>query len=87
MAKFFTDPAQLDQVDWKILQARDFKNDPDDPGKIQRYMAEALLWKHVPLAALHGLCCYTREVEAQLKGEAAERDLTFNIAIQTSWYF
>ncbi len=39
-ANFYTDVKHLDKVDWKILQARSFKQDPDDPGKGERYQAE-----------------------------------------------
>ncbi len=58
MAEYFTDLTMLDRVDWPILQSRDFKHDPDDPGKKERYQAEALIWKHVPLEALLAVCCH-----------------------------
>ncbi len=48
MAGYFTELTQLDQVDWPLLQRRDFEHDPDDPGKKERYQAEALIWRHVP---------------------------------------
>jgi hypothetical protein len=87
MAEYFTDLAQLDQIDWPLLQSRNFKHDPDDPAKKERYQAEALIWKHVPLEALHGVCCYTSNVEQQIKAEIDRRALTFKVAVQTSWYF
>jgi hypothetical protein len=87
MATYFTDLSQLDQVDWTILQNRDFKHDPDDPGKKERYQAEALLWKYVPLAALQGVCCYTSEVQQQLRAEAEKRGLSFRVGLQSNWYF
>jgi ssDNA thymidine ADP-ribosyltransferase, DarT len=37
MAQYFTDLEDLDEVDWDILNRRDFKHDPDDPGKKERY--------------------------------------------------
>jgi hypothetical protein len=45
MAEYFTDLAQLDHIDWPLLQSRNFQHDPDDPGKKERYQAEALIWK------------------------------------------
>ena len=36
MADYFADLSQLDQIDWPLLQSRDFKHDPDDPGKKER---------------------------------------------------
>lgn len=32
-AEFFSDLSQLPRIDWTILQKRDFKGDPEDPGK------------------------------------------------------
>ena len=32
-AQFYSDIGHLDQIDWAMLQRRDFKNDPDDPGR------------------------------------------------------
>jgi hypothetical protein len=87
MAEYFTDIADLGAVDWPLLQSRDFKHDPDDPGKKERYQAEALLWKHVPLDALQGVCCYTQAVEQVIRGEVANRGLSFKVGIQTGWYF
>ncbi len=54
MANYFTDLNRLDQIDWPLLNRRDFKNDPDDPGKKERYQAEALVWKCVPLGCANG---------------------------------
>jgi hypothetical protein len=87
MADYFTDLARLDEIDWPLLQSRNFQHDPDDPGKKERYQAEALIWKRVPLTALKGVCCYTNAVEQQVKLEVQRRSLTFNVGVQPSWYF
>lgn len=87
MADYYSDMADLPQIDWGILDRRDFKHDPDDPGKKERYQAEALAWKHVPLNALLGLCCYSADVPDQLKQQVETRGLTFNVAVQRNWYF
>lgn len=41
MAEYFTNLAEIDRVDWPLLESRGFKHDPDDPGKKERYQAEA----------------------------------------------
>lgn len=87
MADYFADLSQLDEIDWPLLQSRNFSHDPDDPGKKERYQAEALIWKHVPLTALRGVCCYTPSVERQLKAEIERRALSFKVGVQQSWYF
>jgi hypothetical protein len=53
--EFFSDPKDLDRIDWPLLQSRNFKTDDADPGKRLRYQAEALVYQNVPLAALIGI--------------------------------
>lgn len=36
-SNFYTDLEDLDKIDWPIIQARDFRRDPDDPAKFERY--------------------------------------------------
>ena len=87
MADYFTDLSQLDRIDWPLLQSRNFKHDPEDPGKKERYQAEALVWKHVPLEALQGVCCHTGTVEQEIKAQVERRNLLFKVGVQQSWYF
>jgi len=41
LAQYFDNLAGLSQIDWALLQARNFKRNPDDPEQIERYQAEA----------------------------------------------
>ena len=40
MARYFTDLDDLGEVRWDLLNRKDFRHDPDDPGKKERYQAE-----------------------------------------------
>jgi len=86
-ARFFSDLARLDQIDWAILQSRDFQRDPNDPGKFERYQAEALVHKHLPLDALIGAVCYSDSVAEDLRDQAKDRGLKLTIAAKPGWYF
>jgi len=86
-ANFFTRQEDLARVDWALLNSRDFKHDPDDPGKKDRYQAEALIWKHLPLQALLAICSSTEAVNQWVKAELDQRDLDIKINVQKSWYF
>jgi hypothetical protein len=87
MASYFTDLKDLDNVDWDLLNRRDFQHDPDDPGKKERYQAEALVWKHLPIEALLGICSYTSVVDEGIQAELAKRKLKMQTVVQRSWYF
>jgi hypothetical protein len=87
MANYFTDLEHLDKVDWALLNRRDFKHDPDDPGKKERYQAEALIWKCVPLAALIGIGSYTDTVKLWIEEQLSQRGLAVKATVQANWYF
>jgi hypothetical protein len=87
MANYYTDLKVLGEVDWDLLNRKDFKHDPDDPAKKERYQAEALIWKHVPLEALLGICSCNATVDAVVKTELAQRNLGVQTTIQRNWYF
>ena len=86
-AEYFSDLSDLNNVDWPLLQSRNFKHDPDDPGKKERYQAEALVWKHLPVDALLGVCCHSPKVEHEVLAEINVRNLQLNTVVTTSWYF
>jgi len=86
-ARYFTDAADLKEIDWRILQSRDFKHDPDDPGKTDRYQAEALIWKHLPVDALLGICGCNTGVQREIENELTKRGLTVKAYAEEGWYF
>lgn len=84
---YFSDVADLNKIDWGILQRRDFKRDPDDPGKMGRYQAEALAHKSVPVGALLGIACYDKSAKAMLDRELAQRNIALQVAVMPNFYF
>ncbi|MGA9389135.1 MAG: DUF4433 domain-containing protein [Candidatus Sulfotelmatobacter sp.] len=86
-ANYFTDLDDLYHVDWGLLNRRDFKHNPDDPGKKERYQAEALIWKHLPTEGLLGICSYTEAVDAGIRMELVKRKIQMQTTVQRGWYF
>lgn len=84
---FFSDLARLDRVPWGLLQNRDFKKDVYDPSKFERYQAEALVHRHLPVSALSGILCHGNAQKVVLQGELAKRRLTLQIAVKPGCYF
>jgi len=87
MASYFTDLDDLDQIDWALLNTRDFRNDPNDPGKKERYQAEALVWKCVPLDAIMGIGCSSSAVKDWVDRQIQQRGLNIKTTVQANWYF
>jgi ssDNA thymidine ADP-ribosyltransferase, DarT len=87
-AQFSSDLANLAaRIDWQILQKRDFARDPDDPGKFERYQAEALAHGHVPLAALTGIVCYGPKEETYVANLVQNAEIPLSVASRPTWFF
>lgn len=85
-ASLYSDLAELSKLDWKLFQSRDFKRDPNDPARFERYQAEALIHGSLPSSALTGIACYNAQQAAILSSEAAARDLPLKIVVKPEWY-
>ena len=86
-ARFFNDLADLGEIDWPLLQRRDFKADPQDPEKQGRYQAEALAHRRMPINALVGVVCHNGDVASELSALCAERGLDIQVHAIPAWYF
>ena len=86
LTKFYDDVTRLDKIDWEILQKRDFKRSEIDPAKLDRYQAEALVYKHLPLEGLHGMICHTDAVKQKMDAEIQARNISLKTAVGPNWY-
>ncbi len=85
-AQFYSEIEMLDQIDWPMLQRRDFKSDPEDPSKKERYQAEALVYKHLPISRLLGIITYTETVKNSIDHDLARRLMSLKVANKPEWY-
>lgn len=86
-AGYYSDLQDLERIDWGILQRRDFKRDPDDPRKMERYQAEALIYQHVPTEALLGIVCYNDDLKHWVHEQVQQRKLDLPVHARPGWYF
>jgi hypothetical protein len=85
-AEFHNDLDELDCIDWRGLQARDFKRDPEDPGKVERYQAEALIHRHVPVTAIEGIICYRMAQQTKIETDCGNLKLATKVLCRPGWY-
>ena len=86
-AEYFNTLDDLSRVDWPLLQARDFRHDPEDPGKKERYQAEALVHHHLPVSGLLGIGCHCDAAQQRLQTELQRRNLSLQAVVRPGWYF
>lgn len=86
-SNYYSNLAQLSVIDWMLLQRRDFKRDADDPRKMERYQAEALVFQHLPIEGLIGIVCFTDRLKQNIEQQIKDRALTLQVHVRTGWYF
>lgn len=86
-ANYFNELQYLKEIDWPLLQQRNFQRDPEDPEKVERYQAEALIHEQMPISALLGAVCYTKQVKQKLQEQTKELGVQLDIHCLPSWYF
>jgi hypothetical protein len=84
---YYNDLADLDRIDWSLLQQRDLTRDPNDPRKMERHQAEALIHRHLPASELTGIVCYTDALKDAIEREVASRNLALPVHARPGWYF
>ncbi len=83
-AKFSDDLDDLDRIIWPALQARDFRK--DDIDKFEKYQAEALVYKHVPVEALIGITCYNASTRDAVRTLAETNGADVEVIAKSGWY-
>lgn len=85
--EFYNDLQHLDEIDWPLLQHRDFKTADNDPGKQLRYQAEVLVHQSVPLNAVLGIACVNDAVRSDLESLLEQRSIELSVRVTPKWYF
>lgn len=86
-ANFYKDLVKLKNIDWSILQKRDFSRDNNDPQKVERYQAEALIYQHYPIEQLKAIVCYSKAVQSKIQGWLNQHNLNISVVVRSNWYF
>jgi hypothetical protein len=80
LTKYSNQLDHLKRIDWKILQNSDFSRDNDDPDKTNRYMAEALVHKLLPIDALLYVACCDEKQKTWTNDLVSQRNLKLTSA-------
>lgn len=86
-ARYANDLSGLSAIPWEQLQASDFQRSEEDPSRIERYQAEALVHRHLPLDALLGMACYDQGSKRRIEDELTRRSLKMRLVVDSHPYF
>jgi hypothetical protein len=85
---FYRDIGDLGQsIDWQLLKMRDFKRDNNDPGKLERYQAEALVYRYLPVDALEVIACATQDSTEKTTLLLKKYSLNIKTITKPDWFF
>lgn len=85
-AMFLRSLDDLHRIDWVGLRSRDFKYDVADPGKTERYQAEALVYRYLPVNLLEAVVCHGPQQKALVEGWAAEAGEAVQVRVDGELY-
>jgi hypothetical protein len=86
-AVYYDNLRNLENINWPILQARNFQKNPDDPLPVEQYQAEALIYQYLPVNALIGVICYTDGIKSSIQNELQASGVNLEVYTKQEWYF
>lgn len=84
LAQYSVDLANLSWIIWPVLQEKNFKK--DDMDKFEKYQAEALVHKKLPLSALMGIACYNDTVKTEVEQLCDSKGHKLEIVTRPNWF-
>jgi hypothetical protein len=84
--RFSSDLKDLNRIDWGPLQLRDFKKDPNNPAKTEKYQAEALVHTEVPMSAIQAIITYSPTEQARIQAEASAAGVAIQVLSKAGLY-
>lgn len=87
--QWFTDPSDLDKVDWTAVNARQWNDTVQDMDRQRRKQAEFLVFQDCPWSAVITIAVLNDTVEAQVEAIVARHApaLRRSVAIHPEWYY
>jgi hypothetical protein len=85
VTNFFHDIADLDKIDWELIDSRSWANTPEDNDRKRRKQAEFLLKSFAPLALFDKIVVYDENTKREI--ESLFSSLQIPIEVIGSWYY
>ena len=85
-ATFSSGQAGLSGLPWAAWKGSNFKHDPNDPEKHERYQAEALVHGILPANALRAIITADNQTQVSVSQAVSNAALSIPVITQVSWY-
>lgn len=84
---FYDDLAQLDEVDWPLMNAHYWADTDDDLDRKRRRQAEFLVHDRFPVRLIQGIGVINQQKKEETEALLAEFGLTIPVATKRGWYY
>lgn len=87
-ARFSGDLKNLNWVDWNAIASRNFKKKTaEDLERCERYQAEALVHRHMPVSSILGIAFHGETQKARIAREIERLSIPLKLVTKPDWYF
>ena len=77
----------LNGLAWDYWQRQDFRRDPDNPEKMERYQAEALVHRHLAVERIAAISCSNEPEQARISGMVRNCGQKIEVICRRHWFF
>lgn len=87
LTEFYDDVADLDKVDWGVMDAVYWRDTDEDMDKSRRRMAEFLIYREIPLTSILEIATYSRVVANQASQILEATGVDVPVKVRSNWYY
>ncbi len=87
MTDFFDNAADLNRVDWAVINHWSWKNTEEDPDRKRRKQAEFLIHQSFPWSWVEGIGVINNAMQQQVSSVLAQTQHQPTVMIQPKWYY
>jgi hypothetical protein len=87
LSDFFTDPADLEKIDWDVMASRYWTDTQQHPGRKRRRQAEFLVHYHFPWSLVSEIAVCSRVVRSEVQALLKDTPHKPVVAVRPGWYY
>lgn len=87
MSQFFNNEESLEEVDWNIVNNKQWNDTEDDNDRKRRKQAEFLVHKELSLSEIVGIVVYNEAAKTRILAKFANSDFSCNVIVKQDLYY
>jgi hypothetical protein len=88
-SEFYNDAADLDKIDWPLMQARIWIDTDEDPDRKRRRQAEFLVQQYFPWSVISGIAVFDEAMKLRVEGllDSLKPEHLPRVKVLRDWYY